>query len=218
MKKKLIASILAVSMMATLAVGMTLAYFTATKTAPGTFTVGNVQIKLNQTHQEETSKVYAGEVLAKNPAVENSGDNPCFVRIKVDGLRVFVPSPLPDGQSEDGWLIKYRTGTSTAGVDTLGTDWQKGADGYYYYTKVLEANRSDKDLSLLTETPAIFDYIVMPRNLTNGNGTHPYPITVTAEAVQAQGAWGKKWDEVRAEHDPVQIAAWFTTCGMPTSP
>ena len=59
-------------------------------------------------------------------------------------------------------------------------------------------------------TDALFDQIVMPIGLT-GNETAA-PITVTAEAVQAQGA--KPSFSAVEQMTVEEIAAWFTTCGM----
>ena len=74
-------------------------------------------------------------------------------------------------------------------------------DGYFYYTKVLAINET---------TDALFDQIVMPTGLTGNETT--LPITVTAQAVQAQGA-KPSFTAVQAM-TVEEIAAWFTTCGM----
>lgn len=208
MKKKVIAAALAVCMMTTLAIGMTLAYFTDTKDTKNTFTVGNVTIKLTEPGWEASGKVdgktvYAGEPLAKDPTVENTGSNPCFVRIKVEGLNS-LGQDLP---------ITYRTLWRDG---KLGTDWVDGGDGYFYYTKILEANRPEKEDDLRIKTPALFDQIVMPTGLTNGDGWSQKLVTVTAQAVQAQGA-KPSWDAVKTmDIDAIQL--WFNTCIPPTAP
>jgi predicted ribosomally synthesized peptide with SipW-like signal peptide len=199
MKKKIIAAALAVCMMATLAVGMTLAYFTDTKTAVNTFTVGNVKIDLAEkkwetSGKEEGKSVYAGEALAKDPTVTNTGANPCFVRIKVDGLDSLVPQGT-QGTERDKWMITYRTEYA----NKLGEGWVDGKDGYYYYTKVLE----NKDEA----TTPLFDQIVMPTALKGDDQNPAYNVVVKAEAVQAQGAM-PKFDDVKTM-TVAQIAQWF---------
>lgn len=192
MKKKIVSIALVVAMVAVIAVG-SLAYFTDKDNADNVFTVGNVNITLtepnwNSTGKEDAPDVYAGEPLAKDPTVTNDGNNPCFVRIKVENLDQFGPKGA----------ITYRTDYA---ADKLGENWAKGTDGYFYYTKVLEVKAT---------TDALFDQIVMPTGLTGGE--EAAPIKVTAEAVQAQGAKAR-WADVQTMTVD-EIAAWFTTCGM----
>lgn len=194
-KKKIVSLCLALALMVTLCVGGTLAYFTDTDDATNTFTVGNVDITLTEpnwtsTGSEDAPEVYPGEALAKDPTVTNDGANPCFVRIEVEGL---------DCLGNAG-MISYRTDYVT---DNLGDNWVKGTDGYFYYNKVLEVGAT---------TDALFDQIVMPTGLTNGDATKAYNVNVTAEAVQAQGAKAS-WSDVQSMTVD-EIAAWFITCGL----
>ena len=191
-KKKIVSLCLAAVLVVMAVAGATVAYFTDTDAKDNTFTVGNVDITLTEpswnTNGQESDDVYPGEPLAKDPTVTNSGKNPCFVRISVANLDQF-------GTKGD---ITYRT-DYVAGK--LGTDWVLHTDGYFYYTKVLAVGET---------TDALFDQIVMPTGLTGNEATQP--ITVTAEAVQAQGA---RPSFSAVENMTVEeIAAWFTTCGM----
>ena len=195
MKKKIIALALVLCLAAVAVVGGTLAYFTDEGAKTNTFTVGNVDIELTEPKwdtdgSEDAPEVYPGEALAKDPTVENVGENPCFVRIKVEGL---------DCLGEAGDII-YRTDYTN---NTLGTDWVLHTDGYFYYSKVLAVG---------AKTDALFDQIVIPTALTNGDGETEFHVDVTAQAVQAQGAKAK-FSEVEAM-TVAEIAAWFTTCGV----
>ena len=193
--KKILALVLVICLAMAIGVGATLAYFTAEDTAKNEFTVGNVKIDLtepkwDENGSEDAPEVYPGEALAKDPTVKNIGANPCFLRIKVTGL---------DCLGNAG-MITYRTDY----VDgALGTDWALHTDGYFYYTKVLAAGET---------TDALFDQIVIPTGLENGDGSFIYEINVTAYAVQAQGA-KPSFSAVEAM-TVEEIAAWFTTCGM----
>ena len=195
--KKILALVLVICLAMAIGVGATLAYFTADDTAKNEFTVGNVKIDLtepkwDENGSKEAPEVYPGEALAKDPTVTNTGKNPCFLRIKVEGLDCL-------GETED-MLIKYRTDY----VDgALGADWVLHTDGYFYYTKVLAAGES---------TGALFDQIVIPTGLKNGDGEAKFDIDVTAYAVQAQGA-KPSFSAVQAM-TVEEIAAWFTTCDM----
>lgn len=195
MKKKIVAICLVVALAATAVIGGTLAYFTDDEEATNTFTVGNVDITLTEPNwagsgSQDAPEVYPGEPLAKDPTVTNDGANPCFVRIKVEGL---------DCLGNAG-MITYRTDYVD---EKLGDNWVKGNDGYFYYNKVLAVGET---------TDALFDQIVIPTGLTNGDAETEFNVVVTAEAVQAQGAKAS-WAAVQTM-TVEEIAAWFTTCGL----
>lgn len=191
MKKKLVTGALLCAFGAVAVTGGTLAYFTDTDAKDNTFTVGNVDIELTEPNWEKSGKTegenaYPGEALAKDPTVTNKGENPCFVRISVDGWESLAPA----GE------ITYRTDYEDR---KLGDKWVE-YNGYYYYHGVLA-----KD----AKTDALFDQIVIPTDVTNGyDGT--YTLTVKAEAVQAQGA-RPSFSAVEAM-TVEEIAAWFGTC------
>ena len=196
-KKKILALCLIVCLLATAVVGGTLAYFTDSEEATNTFTVGNVDIDLTEptwdaTGKAEAKDVYPGEALAKDPTVTNNGNNPCFVRVSVEGLNQFV------GKYGEAGKIIYRTDY----VDgALGENWVLHTDGYFYYTKVLAVDAT---------TDALFDQIVMPFALKNSEATAD--IVVKAYAVQAQGA-RPSFAAVEAM-TVEEIAAWMATCGI----
>ncbi len=194
-KRKIVLLALAVCMVAILAVGGTLAYFTAEDDATNTFTVGNVKIDLtepnwNTSGSEDALEVYPTEPLAKDPTVTNTGANPCFVRISVTGWDCLAPA----GD------ITYRTDYVTG---KLGDNWVLHTDGYFYYNKVLAVGET---------TDALFDQIVIPSDLENGDAETEFNLVVTAEAVQAQGAKAS-WAAVQTM-TVTEIATWFATCGL----
>lgn len=196
MKKKIVSLVLVAALAFTALVGTTLAYFTDNDdNAKNTFTVGNVEIELTEpkwdaSGSEDAPEVYPGEALAKDPTVKNIGANPCFVRVKVDGL---------DCLGNAG-MITLRTDY----VDgKLGDNWVKEGD-YYYYNKVLAVGET---------TDALFDQIVIPTALENGDGKTEYNVIVSAQAVQAQGAKAPNWAAVQGM-TVAEIAAWFATCGL----
>lgn len=127
--------------------------------------------------------------MKKDPQVKNDGANPCFVRVKVEGLDCLDPA------GEIGLRYQYANGYNTA-------DWTL-LDGYYYYNGVLAAGDT---------TAPVFDQIVMPTDLENGDATTEYSVDVTAEAVQAQGA--KASFSAVQTMTTAEIAAWFATCGL----
>lgn len=195
MKKKITAIALVICLMAVAVVGGSLAYFTdKTEEAKNTFTVGNVDITLTEPNwkaagSQDAPEVYPGEALAKDPTVTNTGANPCFVRVSVTGLDCLNKVNAGD--------ITYRTDYENG---KLGDNWVKNGD-YYYYTKVLAKGQT---------TDALFDQIVIPTDLTNGDGKTEFSVNVYAEAVQAQGA-KSSFSAVEAMTID-EIVAWFGVC------
>ena len=198
MKKKIVAIALVACLLLAVAAGATLAYFTdETEVKKNVFTVGNVDITLTEpkwdaSGSEDAPEVYPGEKLAKDPTVTNVGENPCFVRVKVTGWDCLTPASK----------ITYRTDY----VDgKLGDNWvYNEADDYFYYSKVLAKGEV---------TDALFDQIVIPTDLTNGDAATQFSVDVFAQAVQAQGAKDPNWAAVQGM-TVEEIAAWFDTCGM----
>ena len=99
MKKKLLALILSVAVVASIAAAGTLAYLTAqTDDVVNTFTVGNIQIDLKEhvvdnegnlteeaTIEQIYSRVLPGEVINKDPFVTvEEGSEDCYVYVCVD--------------------------------------------------------------------------------------------------------------------------------------
>ena len=198
MKKKIIAVCLIVAMAAIAVVGGTLAWFTDTDDADNVFTVGNVDITLTEPNwegsgAEDAPEVYPGEPLAKDPTVTNDGANPCFVRVRVDGLNCLGNAGMITTRYK--WADGYNT-----------NQWVYH-NGYYYYMV--------NDCGVMqpgTKSEPVFDQIVIPTGLTNGNAETEFNVHVIAQAVQAQGAKAS-FTQVKAM-TVEEIADWFTNCGL----
>ena len=92
-KKRFVAILLCVTLVALAAIGATFAYLTDSKTVKNTFTVGDVKIKLDETNvnapdgDRVTSNayhVYPGAVVKKDPIVHNVGENAAYIRATVN--------------------------------------------------------------------------------------------------------------------------------------
>ena len=122
-----------------MAVGSAMAYFTTYTTAEG-----GVTLELGFTTTEIEEKVVNGR---KEIVLKNSGDFDCYVRLKAftgDAYRDSIAYSEPD-----------RAGK-----------WTPGADGYYYYSDIVEAKgvTSQIDVSFLfpdDEEPADFNVIII---------------------------------------------------------
>ena len=130
-KRKILMLAMSICMVAILAVGGTLAYFTDTDDATNTFTMGVVEIDLEENFDEENADLVPGLDITKQIWVENTGSNAAYVRV-----HIAIPSELDDGNpnfaavnnflhfnfasasvaaGEWSWLPEYSTGTGYAG-------------------------------------------------------------------------------------------------------
>lgn len=184
MKKKITAIFLCVALVAIAIVGASLAYFTDTKTAENTFTMGDVKIKLDETNVNGGDRtivgndynVYPGAVVTKDPIVHNTGKNAAWIRAKVE---------------VKGWVTnreKYPNYAAGELVDSL----QYLIDGLGKGWSVVSATAANEDVTFVlmyadklaagANTTAMFQQVKVPAGLQNGQefGT----IKVTAEAIQ----------------------------------
>lgn len=188
MKKKITAIFLCVALVAIAIVGASLAYFTDTKTATNTFTMGDVKIVLDETNVNDPTgdrvtsneyNTYPGAVVKKDPIVHNIGENAAYIRAKVEVKgwetnRTKYPNYVA-GELEDSLVYL---------IDGLGEGWSvvgaTAANGDVTFT-LKYANA----LAAGAQTLAMFQQVKVPAGLTNTDvfGT----ITVTAEAIQTDG-------------------------------
>ena len=205
MKKKLMAIALAVCVVAVLAAGASLAYFTdKTEAANNTFTMGNVKIALDETDLTKIdgsrtaegntyTHLYPGMDMVKDPIVHNTGKNDAWVRVIVRvangaafmdkfAIAPYASSPL-EGLTHglgEGWQITAST-KDTAANDMVYT---------IVYNTVLKPRES---------TPAVFNKLYIPATFGNGemaaitykNANDEtvigFTMSIHAEAIQSEG-------------------------------
>lgn len=220
-KKRFVAILLCVTLVALAAIGATFAYLTDSKTVNNTFTMGNVAIKLDESKVDQngnavegdrvtsnTYNVYPGAVVTKDPIVHNTGKNGAYVRAVVT---------IEDGMN---WLGLYNENVWTAPQEaafnaminnTLGDGWELVDISYdmsgpnhptsdfvatLKYTKVLNAKE---------DTTAMFSQIAFPTKLTGNDVTSridqngEFGINVVAQAIQADGF--ENWEDAFAAYD-----------------
>lgn len=152
-KRKLLSLALSLSMVAILAVGGTLAYFTDTDAKVNTFKVGNVDITLNEDFGDNdpstpeelnptTGKNEDGTIknaVTKKVTVENTGSKDAYVRV-----HIAIPQILDDGADTfdaSANLLHFNYAPDSIGKDKW--DWSKVAkddkyegDWNYYETQI----------------------------------------------------------------------------------
>lgn len=200
-KKRFVAILLCVTLVALAAIGATFAYLTDTKTVNNTFTMGNVAIKLDETNVNDptgdrvtsnTYNVYPGAVVTKDPIVHNTGKNAAYIRATVNvsnwmnlcaayypEFGIHFPSAgyenslqLLVGQLGEGW--------SVVGV-TVGDTFTDGAFGAKFILKY------DGKLAAGDDTTAMFQTVTIPAGIDNANTDSFKEVKVVAQAIQADG-------------------------------
>jgi len=175
-RNKRIIAVLAITSILAVMVFQTLAFFTAEDTALNRVTMGNVALILNDdTINPETeelepfpvnglSLVMPGDVVDKIVSVTNDGDNPIWVRIRLDR------SILLAGEAAD---VDF----NVLGLDLNDEDWTEGADGWFYYNEILAPDETTENL---------FTQVTFPTSLGNAFMNAEVEIDVLAQGVQSQ--------------------------------
>jgi len=90
MKKKLVATVIAAALVASVGIGSTLAYLHDVTDTPAinTFTIGDVEIDLDEPAWQPVKgeDMLPGATVNKNPIVTNVGQTEAFIGIRVDGM------------------------------------------------------------------------------------------------------------------------------------
>lgn len=201
MKKKLTLVVTCVVLVAAMVIGGTLAYFTDTKTANNTFTMGNVKIALDETDVKNpegnrvTSNeydVYPGQTVTKDPIVHNTGKNGAYIRatVNVYNWMNLVAAYYPDFKEtfpNDGYkaalnLLVGELGEGWSVVDVVAGDTftigQFDAKFVLKYDGVLAAG---------ADTAAMFQNVTIPAGIDNANASSFQSVKVVAQAIQADG-------------------------------
>ena len=125
MKKKILAIALVVAMLAVAIVSATLAYFTDQGYADNTFTIGNIEIELRETFDEQNADLVPGVTITKEVTVANTSDtgNDAYVRVQIAILEELAPSTIFD---DDGFLTITQENTAW--------EWPDDEDNIYEVT------------------------------------------------------------------------------------
>ena len=204
-KKTILVAAIAVMLVAALVVGGTLAYFTDTKTADNTFTMGNVAITLDETNAdpnaptgsgrvtENAYTVYPGLTVAKDPTVTNVGANDAWIRAKI--------------VVKASWDQLNQLGLIEAAIDATGEKLatiSKLGDGGRYTGSVIMGDDNtftfvmkyaDK-LAPRAATPVFTQVAIPGETVVDSFNFH---IDVVAEAIQADGL--DTWEAAFAAFD-----------------
>ena len=199
MKKKILVACLCVALAVLTIAGTTLAYLTSHDTVTNTFTVGNVQIKLDEAQvnadgtlvpnadrvKANSYKLIPGHTYNKDPMVTVlKGSESSYIKMTVTFSKaaelddIFKPNgadltSIFTGYNAANWIAKGNTEDTTANTRTY----------EFWYKEAVAAPTADVALD------ALFDQIKAPDSLTNSdlNNLKDLKITVNAYAIQADG-------------------------------
>ena len=219
-KKKILTLALAALIAVTAITSASVAYFTDTGTARNVFTMGNVNITLDEAPVDEfgqatdgdrvteneygTEAAYPGAVLDKDPTVHNTGSNSAYVRatVNVSNWMNLVGAYYPDFKEtfpNDG----YKAALNLL-VGTLGEGWSvvgvEAGDvftiGHFDAKFILKYEGA---LAAGADTTAMFQTVTIPAGIDNANTDSFKEVKVVAQAIQADGF--DTWEDAFAAYD-----------------
>lgn len=203
MKKKILALALVVVLAVTAVTGATLAYFTDTDENANVFTMGNIDITLdeasveregdewkttNERVQENTYEdVYPGAILPKDPTVHNDGSYGAFVRVKITMDFNKLAAMQEDKVLFNG-ATEYEDLTNIVNIDTENWTFAGRAVDFDARTVTYTYNYNT-ELAADADTSAVFTEVKVPTFITNEDvadyGLNEFNIDIVAEAIQA---------------------------------
>ncbi|MEG0664548.1 MAG: TasA family protein [Clostridia bacterium] len=124
-KKQKLLIILSCVVILALSFGISYAFLIDKSYKTNSFTVGETVVEVKEEFIQP-NELTPGLSFTKKPWVENTGNLPCFVRVIV---------AFSNNKAEEFCELNYNTG-----------DWEKNADGYYYYNKILEPGKQTSPL------------------------------------------------------------------------
>ena len=200
-KKRFVAILLCVTLVALAAIGATFAYLTSTATVNNTFTMGNVKITLDETNVNDPEgdrvtaneyNVYPGAVVTKDPIVHNTGKNAAYIRatVNVSNWMNLCAAYYPDFKEtfpNDGYKAALNLlvgelgeGWSVVGVEAGDTFTIGQFDAKFIL-------RYEGALASGDDTTAMFQTVTIPAGIDNANTDSFKEVKVVAQAIQADG-------------------------------
>ncbi len=174
MKKKIAALVVFIAI-AVMSISGTMAYFTADSVATNVITAGNIDIDLLEMQEgddglleefeNDQTGIMPGQTVSKIVTVANTGDYDAYVRVSVNQIVTL----------ENGEISIEGNDLTTCDFNL--TDWIKGNDGFYYYSKPLAPG---------VETEPLFTKVAFDKAMGNTYQNCSTTIDVKAYAVQVK--------------------------------
>ena len=211
MKKKILAIVLCVAMLAIAIAGGTLAYFTDTDAETNTFTMGKVEIELDEPHyipgEDGKLKIFPGQTYDKDPTITVDKDSEdCWL---VATVTINKRANLHTLYADDTTGVKQPWGLSLAGngkmvsggiaAYTATPAVENGISGtllndvvFLSYSEDIPADTITytfyfKNIHHAGEKEVLFTQVNIPSIIDNGDIDSDLNVTVNAYAIQAVG-------------------------------
>lgn len=205
--KKIALSLATLGVLGTLAIGGTMAYLTDAEKTANTFTVGKVQVDLEEPNypgndSDAVKNLVPNQVVAKDPQVENTGNNASINFLSVSIPMKNVVLAADDGTKEAATiteLFQTKSGTGNFGAGNVNNKWVLVDTKYYAgdadktgsaapsnaTTKVVRVYGYNEKLAKGATSATLFDSVKLV-NLVEGQAdTSTQNIDVKAYAIQA---------------------------------
>lgn len=185
--------VLSVMLIASIAVGVTLAYFAADANVVGNISLGDpVNINITQGGSTVTSLTFSNNALPGH--------------VYDQAIGVSVPANTSDALLRAKLTISNTEGATLNVVATTVDAWVQGNDDYYYYNGVASAGDSIDFVTAVT----------IPTGLTNEDANKTFNIDVSVEAIQAannaaRAVWTTAPSEWLDTYNPVIVENGETT-------
>ena len=168
---------LSILLAVSIAVGVTLAYFSSTANVAGDITLGDpVTISITQGGASVSSLTFSNDALPGTVYDQSIG--------------VTAPEDMTTALMRAKLTITNTDGASTNVEATTTTSWTEGTDDYYYYQGTVSANAA---IDFVTK-------ITIPTSLTNEDANKTFTINVVVETIQqANNAANAVWTTAPAE-------------------
>ena len=200
--------IIAMALVAIMGIAGTSAYFTASDEVTNTWTVGKVEIDLQEVEydehkDEETEDVTPNSELHKDPKAVNTGNNDAFVFMKVRIPKATVKVAAQDGTQPASAslqeLFDYQWNNGWTVIDTQ--EVKEGNNTYQEYVVAYGTANECTALKPGTSTPVLFlngsgEHIANPgatglitfKNIIEGQGLENITLDLNVESYAIQTA------------------------------
>lgn len=194
MRKRVKTALLSAALIGTVSVGGIMAYFTDADTATNEFTVGKIELDLQEPDWEPDSGIHMTpmKTVEKNPQILNDGINDEFVFLEVTVPRLELVTVNPDGTKNPAKPTELFYYTVNKGWTEL-TKERKETENSVTHLYVWGTNEACTVLEKGVTTGALFDTVTMA-NVAEDQGleeSHP-EIVINAYGIQTTDLDGGK--------------------------
>lgn len=198
MKNKMTRTVLVCSAAGMLLLGGTAAYLTDHDEAVNEFTVGKVDIEIDEPEwkPEENKKIVPTQEIKKDPMITNTGINDAFVYLQVSVPKASVITADKDGKrlpKANQELFTYKKNAGWTLIETKDLENEKSYT--YSYDKILKPGEA---------TGTLFDTVTFANVIEGELDTQQISIPVHAYAIQTANTAGN------AEGVPAQAKEAYT--------